>query len=121
LRYRVVIDASAAVRDVLETSVDLIRWQSYEEMSPSLFDALVRQASDQAKEAAATEGFFSANVNVAVDRTTTPWQVKVSVTPGPQARVERASIDIQGAATTDRPGNILPRLSRRPGSSGAVW
>ena len=42
LRYRVVIDASAALRDVLETSVDLIRWQSYEEMSPSLFDALVR-------------------------------------------------------------------------------
>jgi len=104
LRYRVVIDASAAVREVLETSVDLIRWQSYEEMSPSLFDALVRQASDQAKEAAATEGFFSANVNVAVDRTTTPWQVKVSVTPGPQARVERASIDIQGAATTDDAG-----------------
>ena len=104
LRYRVVIDASAALRDVLETSVDLIRWQSYEEMSPSLFDALVRQASDQAKEAAATEGFFSANVDVAVDRTTTPWQVKVSVTPGPQARVERASIDIQGAATTDDAG-----------------
>ena len=104
LRYRVVIDASAALRDVLETSVDLIRWQSYEEMSPSLFDALVRQASDQAKEAAATEGFFSANVDVAVDRSTTPWQVKVSVTPGPQARVERASIDIQGAATTDDAG-----------------
>jgi len=104
VRYRVVIDASAALRDVLETSVDLIRWQSYEEMSPSLFDALVRQASDQAKEAAATEGFFSANVDVAVDRSTTPWQVKVSVTPGPQARVERASIDIQGAATTDDAG-----------------
>jgi translocation and assembly module TamA len=104
LRYRVVIDAPPPLRDAIAASVDLIRWQDYEEMGASLFDALVRQAPDQAKEAAATEGFFSANVDVSVDRASTPWQVKVSVAPGPQARVQRASIDVQGAATTDDAG-----------------
>ena len=73
-------------------------------MTSSLFDALVRQASDQTKEAAATEGFFSAAVNVDVDRASSPWRVTVTVTPGVQARVTSARIDVQGAATTDDAG-----------------
>ena len=60
LRYRVVIEAPAPLRDTLAASVDLIRWQGYDEMTASLFDALRAKAIDQAKEAAATEGFFSA-------------------------------------------------------------
>jgi translocation and assembly module TamA len=104
LRYRVVIDAPSPLRETLAASVDLIRWQSYEQMSSGLFDALVREATDQAKEAAATEGFFSASVDVAVDRTSAPWTVTVNVKPGPQTRVTTASITVQGAATTDDAG-----------------
>lgn len=104
LRYRVVIDAPAPLRDTLSASVDLVRWQTYEDMTPSLFEALVRQAGDQAKEAAATEGFFSASVDIAVDRATTPWNVGIAVKTGPQARVTHANINVEGAAATEAAG-----------------
>ena len=104
MRYRVSIDAPAPLRDTLSASVDLVRWQTYEDMSPSLFDALVRQASDQAKEAAATEGFFSASVDIAVDRATSPWNVNIAVATGPQARVARANVNVEGAAASDAAG-----------------
>ena len=122
LRYRVVVEAPQPLRDTLATSVDLIRWQTYDEMSSSLFDALVRQASSQAKEAAATEGFFSANIDVGVDRAQTPWRVTLSVTPGPQAKVDQANIDVKGAAATDDLGvQAIARVKREwplgPGAS----
>ena len=104
VRYRVVIEAPAPLRDTLAASVDLIRWQAYDEMTGSLFDALVRAATDQAKEAAATEGFFSAKVDVAVDRTATPLRVTVHVDPGPQAQVSVANIAVTGPATADDAG-----------------
>jgi len=104
LRYRVVIDAPSPLRETLAASVNLIRWQTYDQMSTSLFDALVRQASEQAKEAAETEGFFSATVDVAVDRSVTPFNVTVRVTPGPQATVKSAQIAIDGIATNDSVG-----------------
>ncbi len=113
LRYRVVVEAPQPLRDTLATSVDLIRWQTYDEMSSSLFDALVRQASAQAKEAAATEGYFSANVDVVVDRSETPWRVTLSVAPGPQAKVDHANIDVQGVAANDDVGTQTITTIRR--------
>jgi len=104
LRYRVVVDAPEPLRDTLAASVDLIRWQTYDEMSGGLFDALTREASDQAREAAATEGFYSATIEVAVDRTTSPWTVTLRVTPGPETRVRVANLDVEGPATTDDAG-----------------
>ncbi len=113
LRYRVTIDAPAPLRDTLAASVDLIRWQTYEEMTESLFDALTRKAIEQAKEAAATEGFFSADVAVDVDRNTRPLTVTVRVTPGPQTRVARVSLDVTGAATLDSEGmDAVARMKR---------
>jgi translocation and assembly module TamA len=113
LRYRVTIDAPATLREVLAASVDLVRWQDYEEMTPSLFDALAREAVDQAKEAAATEGYFSASVDVDVDRSVQPLRVTVRVTPGTQARVATANIDVNGAATTDGDGTDAIATVRR--------
>ena len=122
MRYRVTIDAPAALRDVLAASVDLIRWQTYEEMTESLFDALARKAIDQAKEAVATEGFFSAEVALDVDRAAQPLAVTVRVKPGPQARVAAAHLDVTGAATTDGQGlEAIARMRREwrlaPGAS----
>jgi translocation and assembly module TamA len=104
LRYRVVIDAPSTLRDVLAASVDLVRWQTYDEMTESLFEALRTKAIDQAKEAAATEGFFSAEVDVDVDRTASPVAVTLRLAPGRQAKVAAANIGVTGAASTDADG-----------------
>ncbi|MGE5169973.1 MAG: autotransporter assembly complex protein TamA [Rudaea sp.] len=113
LRYRVTVDAPDALRDTLAAAVDLVRWQTYEEMTESLFDALRQKAIGQAQEAAATEGYFSAKVDVDVDRKTQPIAVTLRVTPGPQARVANTRIDVTGAATTDNEGNDAIARVRR--------
>src|SRR5206468_9539955 len=55
VHYRVVIDAPSEFTDVLRNSVDLVRWQSYEDMTGDLFDRLARDAVDQSREAVSTE------------------------------------------------------------------
>jgi translocation and assembly module TamA len=112
-RYRVEIDAPKELRDTLAASVDLVRWQTYEDMTESLFDALVEKADSQAREAAATLGFFSARLDVDVDRSTRPRTVTLRVTPGPQARVARANLDVAGAAATDAQGEQAIATMRR--------
>ena len=104
LRYRVVVDAPKPLSETLTASVDLIRWQTYDQMTGSLFEALLRQASEQAKEAAETEGFFAADIAISVDRAVTPFNVTLRVKSGVQARVTTASIAIEGIAATDAAG-----------------
>ena len=74
------------MRATLAASVDLVRWQSYADMSADLFAELSREAIGQAKEAAATEGYFAADADVAIDRSTDPATVTLHVVPGPLAR-----------------------------------
>ena len=42
MHYRVVIDAPSEFSDVLKNSVDLVRWQSYADMTDDLFDRHAR-------------------------------------------------------------------------------
>ena len=123
LRYRVVIDAPKALRDTLSASVDLVRWQDYADMTESLFDALASEAVDQAKEAAATEGFFSAQVGIDTDRGVSPIAVTLHVTPGPQAHVTAANLDVTGAAAYDPDGrDAIAQMKREwPLPAGAPF
>ena len=98
IRYRVDIDAPGDIAAALRGAVDLIRWQDYEDMTEDLFDRLQRDAVPQAREAAATQGFFSASVDVKVDRTATPVRVSLRVIPGTPTRIERVAIDVTGPA-----------------------
>ena len=61
--YRVEIVAPAPVKAAVERSLDLVRWQSYAEITPEFFDLLVADARSQARDAAAAQGYFSAVVD----------------------------------------------------------
>jgi translocation and assembly module TamA len=98
IRYRVEIDAPAPIANALKSAVDLIRWQNYEEMTQDLFDLLARDAVAQAREAAATLGFFSADVDIAVDRSTRPVTVRLRITPGAPTTIAGVTIDVTGPA-----------------------
>lgn len=98
VRYRVVIDAPDELRDVLVTNVELVRWQSYEDMTEELLDRLSRDAVAQAREAAATLGYFSASVKIAVNRGETPARVTLEVVPGPPVRVSHVRLSVIGPA-----------------------
>ena len=103
-RYRVSIDAPSDVADVVKASLGLVRWESYEDMTEDVFDRLAREAIDEAKEAAATEGYFDAAVDVRVDRATSPATVTVIVKPGEPTQVRAVDINVTGAASGEPPG-----------------
>jgi translocation and assembly module TamA len=98
MRYRVEIVAPAPIAAAARSGVDLVRWQGYEEMTRDLFDRLARDAVPQAQEAAATQGYFSASVDLAVDRGTTPATVTLTITPGEPTLVTSVAIDVTGPA-----------------------
>lgn len=107
LAYRVVVEAPPALKPAIERSLGLVRWQAYEEMTAELLDRLVREADDQARNAVATEGFFSARTNITVARpapgSDDPMTVRVTVDPGPATRVTRVDLRIAGPAADDVP------------------
>jgi translocation and assembly module TamA len=99
LRYRVVIKAPAEIEKPLTSAVDLVRWQDYADMTEDLFDRLARNAVSEATEAAGTQGYFSPSVDIAVDRSTQPVTVTLTVTPGEPTRIDRVDIEVTGPAS----------------------
>jgi translocation and assembly module TamA len=110
-RYRVTIVAPPEVEAPVRSSVDVVRWQDFADMTAGLFDWLARDAPAQAREAAATQGFFNAEVDLAVDRATTPATITLTITPGPPTRITSVEIDVTGPARDTPPGPaVLARI-----------
>ena len=95
------IDAPRELVDTISQSVDLVRWQSYADMTDDLLDRLARQAVDQAREAVSTAGYFTPSIDVAIDRKTTPITVTLHVVPGVPTRIANVSITVTGPAADD--------------------
>ena len=102
--YRITIVAPDALRDVLTRSVGLVRWQDYADMTPELFDQLARDAIGEARDAAATEGYFSAAIDITVDRTPHPAAVTLQVVEGEPTRIASVDIGLDGPATENAAG-----------------
>ena len=63
LDYRVEIDAPRELKDVLEKGLNIVRWRTDPEIDEERLKRLVDEAIRESREAAATEGYFSARVN----------------------------------------------------------
>ncbi|MEO5701804.1 MAG: autotransporter assembly complex family protein [Casimicrobiaceae bacterium] len=105
LRYRVEIEAPKALVKTLRDSLDIVRWQDYEATTAIVLQQLMKEAKQQAAEAAATEGYFNAAVDVSIDAA--PAEdgrrvVKVNVVPGEPAHIDGVDINVTGPATDDR-------------------
>ncbi len=105
VKYRVDIVAPGPIADAIRGAVDLVRWQNFEDMTELLLERLARDAVPQAREAAATQGFFSADVDVKVDRSTTPVTVRLAVTPGLATTIRDVSIVVDGPANDTPEGS----------------
>jgi translocation and assembly module TamA len=101
VRFRLVVDAPSWLSDMLKEGLDLARWQGYADMSPVLLDSLVREARNQAREAAATAGFFDADVTSSIDTEGDVRVVRLKVEPGPATRVGNVSITFTGSADSE--------------------
>ena len=106
VRYRVVVDAPDALVPLLERAVDLVRWQSFDSMTDDLLDRLAREALPQAREAAASLGYFSAAVDVSIDRSSDPTTVTLRVDAGRLTTVDAVRVTVTGPAATDDPVGV---------------
>lgn len=70
-------------------------------MTAALFAELVRVAPGQAREAAATEGYFAARVSIGIDRSREPIAVSLHVDEGTPAKVRRVDLVVTGSAAAD--------------------
>jgi translocation and assembly module TamA len=131
-RFRLVVDAPSRLRDTLQSGLDISRWQTYENMTLPLLQSLVRDARAQALEAAATEGYYNARVDLTIEE---PQQgmrtVRLQVVPGEPARVANVSIalsDTRDPAAEARvraqwpltPGEIFRQPAWENAKSGAL-
>ena len=103
IRYRVKVVAPSAIETTISASVDLVRWQDFADMTEELLDRLAREAVPQAREAAATQGYFSAKVELAIDRSTQPATITLSVVAGEPSVVTSATVVVLGPAQLDVP------------------
>ena len=101
IRYRVRVDAPSAIAEAIASAVDLIRWQDFPDMTEDLLDRLARLAVTQAREAAATQGYFSANVEITIERTSDPVLITLSVEPNEPTRIGDLQLTVTGPAADD--------------------
>ncbi|HEX3633749.1 MAG TPA: BamA/TamA family outer membrane protein [Casimicrobiaceae bacterium] len=122
--YKVEIAAPAPVKAAIERSLDLVRWQSYAEITPEFFELLVADARAQARDAAEAQGYFAAKVESEIDRSTTPATVRLRIDPGEPTTVTAVDLFVVGAAALGGPeGSALIARLRKDWSlpKGAVF
>ena len=103
LSYRVTVDAPAPLKETLTREVGLARWQGYSEMTEDLLARLAREAIEETRNFAAAEGYFSAAIDVKIDRSTKPIAVTLVVNPGVPTKIASVKIEVTGPALTDAP------------------
>lgn len=114
-RFRLVIDAPAALRDVLKTGLDLARWQDYPAMTQPLLESLVRDAHEQTREAAATEGYFDARVESSIEGAGAERLVRLTLDTGLPTRVAAVAIGFRGNPGTDAQRRVREQWTLPPG------
>lgn len=107
--YRVDIDAPPPLAKLLER-LSLLRWRNDPDLNAERLRRLVDEAVFEAKDAAATEGYFSAEVTADIDSSVDPWVVRLHVVPGERTRVEEVDIRFSGPVTAD--GEARPVVQR---------
>ena len=103
LTYTVTVEAPSPLKETLLREVGLARWQGYSEMTDDLLARLAREAIEETRGFAAAEGFFSAAIDVKIDRKTTPVAVTLVVDPGMPTRIASVRITVTGPASVDSP------------------
>ena len=96
----------------LRQGLNLTRWQKDPQMTPEQLRRLVDEAVREARETAATEGYFSAQVSAAIQEGPGPWVVRLALEPGERTLVDDVDIAINGPASADEDARALLRRVR---------
>lgn len=111
IAFRVQIEAPAALRDLLETHLDVVRRSAEKGLMAAEVRRLYTRAPDQIRQLVATEGYFSPRIDATLDDGASPWQLRFEVDPGQRAVVRRVDLEFVGDVEVPSPHNI-DRLAR---------
>jgi translocation and assembly module TamA len=112
LQYRLEIDAPGEMAQTLRQGLNIARWQQDPQMTPEQLRRLAQEALKETREVAATEGYFSPQVDVRIDESREPWIVRLSVEPGERTEVDEVDIRFSGPAVGDERARDLIRRVR---------
>jgi translocation and assembly module TamA len=112
LQYRVEIDAPRELAQTLRQGLNLTRWQNDPQMTPEQLRRLADEALREARETAATEGYFSAQVELNIDERPDAWIVRLALVPGERTHVEDVEVQFRGPAVADAEARELLRRVR---------
>ncbi|HVL37277.1 MAG TPA: autotransporter assembly complex family protein [Burkholderiales bacterium] len=112
LVYRLEIEAPADMAEVLRQGLNIARWQHDPQMTAEQLRRLAAEAVQEAREVAATEGYFSAQVEVSIDEGLEPWIVSLTVEPGERTLVGEVDLRFSGPAVADEQARALLRRVR---------
>ena len=101
LKYRVQITAPKEMAEVLNKGLNLERWQNDPQMTPEQLRRLADEGQREARELAATEGYFSARVTMAIEEGEQPWIVSLRIEPGERTVVGDIDLRFSGPAVQD--------------------
>ena len=101
VRYRVEVEAPEELAKMLKSGLTLVHWERDPQMSAEQLRRLTDDAVREAREAAATEGWFAARVEARIDESVEPRVVRLRVEPGERTRVGDVEIRFRGPATDD--------------------
>ena len=101
VRYRVEVDAPDELKKILQSGLTLVHWERDPQMTAEQLRRLTDDAAREARETAATEGWFSARVETRIDDSVEPRVVRLRVEPGERTRVGDVHIAFRGPATDD--------------------
>ena len=101
LAYRLEIDAPKDMAETLRKGLNLARWQDDPQMTPEQLRRLAEEARREARELAATEGYFLPRVELAIDEGVEPWIVRLTLEPGDRTSVGEVDLRFSGPANDD--------------------
>jgi len=101
IRYRVEVEAPDELKKMLQTGLTLVHWERDPQMSAEQLRRLADDAVREAREAAATEGWFSARVEARIDDSVEPRVVHLRVEPGTRTLIGDVHISFRGPAADD--------------------
>ena len=105
--YRVEVEAPRDIAAILRKGLSLQRRQNDPQMTAERVRRLAEEAEKEAREVAATEGYFSPQVEVRIDEAQTPWRISLTVEAGERTRVAEVELRFTGPAAQDAEAQAL--------------
>ncbi len=103
-QYQVEINAPSAIKSLLQTHLDMMKWRDNPRISPAEWQRLYAIAPQNIKELLATEAYFSPSIQSTLTHENNVHLAKFSVEVGQPAIVEQVDIRFTGDITTQQQG-----------------